>query len=188
MDAKQISSYVISLTQNNPEENLTNLKLQKILYYLQGYYLALYNESLFDDEIESWRYGPVISDVYHTYKGYGNNSIIIPEIDLKFDFILENQKKFINKVYYYYRQFSAIKLMELTHNEKPWLTTFGRVQIMSQDLLKEFFIESELINSFKDTDAKTERKAAAQFLLADYLYDSNLTELTSSDIDDLYEY
>ena len=51
MKAHQISNYIISLAQNNPEENLTNMKLQKILYYLQGFHLALFNEVLFEEEI-----------------------------------------------------------------------------------------------------------------------------------------
>lgn len=188
MNANQISNYVISLTQNNPEENLTNLKLQKILYYLQGYYLAIYDEPLFEDEIEAWKYGPVVNDVYHSYKVYGDNSIIIPDFDFNFDYINNAQKQFINKVYSYFRQFSAIKLMELTHSEFPWISTFGREAIMSKGSLKDFFEQSELKNSFKVLDKKTERKAAAQFLLADYLYDSNLTETTISDTEDIYEY
>ncbi len=188
MNANQISDYVISLTQNNPEENLTNLKLQKILYYLQGYYLAIYNETLFEDEIEAWKFGPVVCDVYHVYKRYGNNSIVVPDNNLQFDYISNPQKKYINKVYSYFRQFSAIKLMELTHNESPWIDTFGKEQIISKDVLKKYFDKSELKNSFIISDAKSERESAAKFLLADYLYDSNLMETTISDTDDVYEY
>ncbi|UPT67744.1 MAG: DUF4065 domain-containing protein [Sphingobacteriales bacterium JAD_PAG50586_3] len=189
MKANNIAGYVISLTQNNPEENLTNLKLQKILYYLQGFHFALYKEQLFEDEIEAWKYGPVVSEVYHTYKGYGNNSIVVPDANLNFDFLNAIQKSFINKVYSYYRQFSAIKLMELTHSEEPWLATFGKEQVIPNGLMAAFFEKSELVNLFGNlSDIKKERKAAAQFLLVDYLYDKNLTELTKTDTDDIHEY
>lgn len=188
MTANQISDYVISLTQNNPEENLTNLKLQKILYYLQGYYLAIYNEPIFEDEIEAWKYGPVINGVYHSYKVYGDNSIIVPDYNFNFNYLSNTQKQFINKVYSYFRQFSAIKLMELTHSEFPWIKTYGKCSVMSKSLLKDFFAQSELKDFFKPLDKKSERRAAAQFLLADYLYDSNLIETTLSDTDDIYEY
>jgi hypothetical protein len=188
MNATQISNYIISLTQDNPEENLTNLKLQKILYYLQGYYLAIYKEPLFEDEIEAWKYGPVISEVYHSYKVYGNNSIIIPDVDFNFDHINNNQKQFINRVYGYFRQFSAIKLTELTHSEEPWTKTFGKEKVINKNLLEHFFAQSEIKDSFEILDKKKERMIAAQFLLPDYLYDTTLTETTISDTDDIYEY
>ena len=161
MKANQISNYIISLAQNNPEENLTNMKLQKILYYLQGFHLALFNEVLFEEEIEAWKYGPVISKEYYTFKVYGNNSIIVPETNHSFDYLRDKQKKFINKVYGYFRQFSPVKMMELTHEESPWLDTYGKSQVIDNEILK---------------DEKKERKEAARFLLIDYLYDNELTD------------
>lgn len=188
MKANEISNYVISLTQNNPEENLTNMKLQKILYYLQGYYLAIFDESLFEDDIEAWKYGPVVCDEYHTYKVYGNNSIIVPEFSNSFNYLNSIQKKFINKVYGYFRQFSPIKLMELTHEESPWLETFGKDQVITKDKLKNFFLTSGLIEEFVIKDKIEERKKAAKFLLIDYLYDNELINSTISDTEDIYEY
>ena len=188
MNANQISGYVISLTRNNIEENLTNLKLQKILYYLQGYYLALYKKELFENEIEPWKYGPVVCEVYHTYKSYGDNSIVLPDVEMNFDYISDEQKKFINKVYNYFRQFSGIKLMEMTHGEHPWKDSYGKKDIISKKILLDFFQQSELRNLFVPLDKEKERKTAAQFLLANYVYDSNLVELTNSDTEDIYEY
>jgi uncharacterized phage-associated protein len=173
MKANQISNYIISLAQNNPEENLTNMKLQKILYYLQGYHLALFNEVLFEEEIEAWKYGPVISKEYYTFKVYGNNSINVPETNHSFDYLSDKQKKFINKVYGYFRQFSPVKMMELTHEESPWLDTYGKSQVIDNELLK---------------DEKKERKEAARFLLIDYLYDNELIDSSISDAEDIYEY
>lgn len=188
MKANQISNYLISLTQNNPEENLTNMKLQKILYYLQGYHLAIYNEELFDDEIEAWKYGPVVCQEYHTFKGYGNNSIIVPEHNDSFDYLDELTKKFINKVYSYFRQFSPIKLMELTHEESPWLNSYGKSQIIDKVSLKDYFKSTDLLNQFIVKDKRTERMEAAKFLLVDYLYDNDLIDSTISDTEDIYEY
>lgn len=188
MKANQISNYVISLTKNNPEENLTNMKLQKILYYLQGYYLAITDgDELFEDDIEAWKYGPVVSQEYHTFKSYGYNSIIVPEKSESFDYLTDEQKKFINKVYGYYRQFSPIKLMELTHEESPWLETYGKAQVISTHKLKDFFKNSKLLSEFTTRDKEIERSEAAKFLLTDYLYDSELTESTISDTEDIYE-
>ncbi len=188
MKANQISNYIISLTHNNPEENLTNMKLQKILYYLQGFHLVLFNEVLFEEEIEAWKYGPVVSQEYHTFKAYGNNSIVVPEIQHSFDYLSDNQKNFINKVYGYFRQFSPIKLMELTHEESPWQDTYGKSQVINKVLLKDFFSSSDLLSHFLVKDKKTERMEAAKFLLVDYLLDSELTDSSISDTEDIYEY
>jgi len=54
---------------------ISNLKLQKLLYYAQGIHLALYGKPLFNDPIEAWQYGPVVDSVYQTYKTNGSDAI-----------------------------------------------------------------------------------------------------------------
>ncbi len=76
----------------------------------------------------------------------------------------------INKL----RDYKLNKILNQPHN-------------MNNDLKTKVQTNTD-INSFKILDKKSERKAAAQFLLADYLYDSNLTETTISDNEDIYEY
>jgi uncharacterized phage-associated protein len=73
--AKEISNYIVSyfstIATNSIEGDLTNLKLQKLLYYCQINSLKKYKTPLFDDVIEAWDYGPVISSVYKQYKPFG---------------------------------------------------------------------------------------------------------------------
>src|ERR1700751_2133393 len=56
---------------------LTNLKLQKMVYLANGFYLALTDgeEPLLNERIETWPYGPVISNLYHSFKRFGNDVI-----------------------------------------------------------------------------------------------------------------
>ena len=69
-----VANYFIGLSLKNKldtdgtVEGITNLKLQKILYFAQCAYLALYDKPLFEDEVLAWEYGPVISSVYNKYK------------------------------------------------------------------------------------------------------------------------
>lgn len=56
-------------------EPLSNMKLQKLLYYEQGYHLAYFDAPLFPDNFEAWLYGPVVPRVYDMFKSYGNGLI-----------------------------------------------------------------------------------------------------------------
>ena len=56
--------------EENGADGISNLKLQKLLYYAQGCTLALKNAPLFDDPIVAWQHGPVVESIYHKYKSY----------------------------------------------------------------------------------------------------------------------
>lgn len=50
---------------------ISNLQLQKILYYIQVAFLKQFHTPCFDDSIEAWRFGPVVRSVYNKYCGFG---------------------------------------------------------------------------------------------------------------------
>lgn len=54
---------------------MTNLRLQKLLFFAQGWHLARYGRPLFDAPIEAWSYGPVVPEVYRLYKQNGRYGI-----------------------------------------------------------------------------------------------------------------
>lgn len=71
---KDVSKYVINYANDNGF-GITNMQLQKILYFLYGYYFMVEGEELFDAEFEAWAYGPAISKIYTDYSMYGGDSI-----------------------------------------------------------------------------------------------------------------
>ena len=85
--ALEVAKYVVSKCTND-DCPISNLHLQKILYYLQREYLRN-GEALFNDEIQAWKFGPVVSDVYYNYCGYGslpieeNNVVTINQDDVR---------------------------------------------------------------------------------------------------------
>src|SRR2546428_134892 len=85
--AIQISRYLIKLAAQEEEPGsgyLTPLHVQKLLYYVQGWSLALRGTPAFSDDIEAWRYGPVVESVYQAYKKFDDKPIPpgeIPEPD-----------------------------------------------------------------------------------------------------------
>lgn len=122
---------------NGAEELMSNMKLQKMLYYQQGFHLAYFNEPLFEEDIEAWMYGPVVPSVYNQYKSNGNKGIspIAKEIKLE-----DKEEALFNEVFQTYSVFSAAGLMNMTHGEKPWKTTpTGVGNVISKDKLYSFF-------------------------------------------------
>ncbi len=98
---------------------LSNLKLQKLLYYAQGWHLALYGEPLFDEPLEAWVHGPVVPDVYRAFKGFGSGPIRpdpAPELKSFPPELVEHVKD----VWEAYGNFSAYDLERLSHREPPW--------------------------------------------------------------------
>ena len=73
--AIEVARYFLSLTDEDAGELISNLKLQKLLYYAQGFHLVIYGEPLFPETIEAWAHGPVVTSVYHQYKEYGSEPI-----------------------------------------------------------------------------------------------------------------
>ena len=114
------------------------MKLQKLLYYEQGFHLAYFNTPLFAESIEAWQYGPVVPQVYEHYKPSGRAGLEPTPSDFKFGNKIE--KALFDEVYRVYSAYSAIGLMEMTHAETPWRTTnVGVGNIISHDKMKVFF-------------------------------------------------
>ena len=122
------------------DELISNLKLQKLLYYAQGCTLALTGSVLFGEEIQAWEHGPVVPVIYHKYKEYGRNGI---EPDTTFNImeIDENTTEILENVYETFGQFSAWKLRDMTHEETPWKET-SKNQVISTESIKKYFQEN----------------------------------------------
>ena len=61
---------------NDEGELFSNMKLQKLLYYVQGFHIAVFNRPLFNEDIEAWMYGPVVPAGYEYYQENGNKGIM----------------------------------------------------------------------------------------------------------------
>ena len=136
--ATDVANVFLKHAQPEVGDTVSNLKLQKLLYYAQGFHLALNDGSpLFNEPITSWSYGPVVEEVYHKYKQYGSDSLPIPE-DIDTSMFTKDQLDLIEEVNEIYGQFSALKLMQLTHSERPWQET-TRNCIILPELMTAYF-------------------------------------------------
>lgn len=67
-----VAKYFLSLQGNDAGDAISNMKLQKLLYYAQGFALALLDKPLFDEDFEAWAHGPVLRCIYNKYKNDSN--------------------------------------------------------------------------------------------------------------------
>ena len=131
---------------------LTHKKLQKLLYFSYGIYLAEYNkneleinEVLFENHFEAWAHGPVDPYVYSILKNFGVSLISIEEND---DSSLSNKViKILKKTMDMYSLYSADELEEITHLQSPWRNVRGNLlpyegsnnKILDRDIYLTFF-------------------------------------------------
>jgi uncharacterized phage-associated protein len=116
-----VAKYFLNLANciDDERELISNLKLQKLIYYAQGFSLAINDKPLFEEPIEAWQHGPVVSDLYHHCKEYGSEGIPCP-IDFDLSKYSNDDIELLEEVYSVYGQFSAWKLRNMTHEEIPW--------------------------------------------------------------------
>lgn len=132
----EVAKAFIRLSEPEAGDDLTNLKLQKLTYYAQGFNLAIYGKPLFEEDIFNWAHGPVVRSLYDKYKVYEDGPVKLDE-DSKPD-LGPKSLELIAEVNRVYGQFSAWKLRDMTHRERPWVET-ERNEVISKPLLKEFF-------------------------------------------------
>lgn len=116
-------------------EYITNLKLQKLLYFVQAICLMVFGKKAFPEKIVAWSYGPVVKEVYQQYK-QNHAGEIISETNVKN--ISSGLYKIIDEVINSYGSIEANKLIDFTHEEEPWINTEINKEI-DTELIKSYF-------------------------------------------------
>ena len=136
-DCFKTAEYFLRLQTGDAGDAISNMKLQKLLYYAQGFALAILGKPLFDDDFEKWTYGPVLPAVYNKYKEFGSGAIPRPEGASLQDYT-DDERKLLDEVYYTFGQYSAWVLSEMSHATAPWRDAeLGK--IISKDSMKTYF-------------------------------------------------
>jgi uncharacterized phage-associated protein len=144
LSAIDIAAYFVELASDINENDLTNLKLQKLLYFAQGKYLSKYDAPLFKEDIEAWFLGPVVRVVYDEYKECGSFPITVFDKKVKYTKNIPTEiKNFLKGIWKEYGKFSASHLVSLTHNGRSaWHKASkgkGDFSVISKELLKNSF-------------------------------------------------
>lgn len=124
--------------------DITPLALQKLLYYVQGFYFAFFGSFLFAEDCEAWAHGPVYRNIYFKYKDYSYNPIDEPAVYSKAAFST-TEKAVIDSVAENLGCYSGTLLEKFTHMETPWLLTRGD---LPEGAPSDKVIDKELIGNY----------------------------------------
>ena len=105
-------------------EEVTPLMLQKLLYFIQGVYSALYGRPIFEEDCRAWIHGPVYPEVYDLFRDFKYNPIDDARfalLDGTEDALTDDEKRVIDLVVNTFGLYGGKVLEKITHNENPWM-------------------------------------------------------------------
>lgn len=140
----EIANFFIEYFSKKGQENdLTNMKLNKLLYFAYGIYLARTGKELFNCSFRAYRFGPVEERTYRQYKIYGNGVIERSAFpDLKKSDFTEEQEETLIDVLNEYGDKAAWALSDLTHDDvnSPWRkVSYENKEIIPKSAIKKYF-------------------------------------------------
>ncbi|HEV7589462.1 MAG TPA: type II toxin-antitoxin system antitoxin SocA domain-containing protein [Longimicrobium sp.] len=120
--ALDVAAWFLNEIDRRAGDSITNLKLQKLVYYAQAWAVALLDHPLFDEDVEAWAHGPVVDHVYQEYKEFRYDTL--PRSRRRFRFAPQ-ELTVLQDVLAVYGEHSAKFLEKLTHEEEPWRVAWG---------------------------------------------------------------
>lgn len=152
-NVNDVAKFFIDLAQGQEQAQtgdlVTNLRLQKLLYFAQGWYLARYGKPLFDSPIKAWDLGPVVPEVYHAYKDNRANGISI-DARISSEAFTEDELNLLLDVAREYDKYSTSALVDMTHQPNtPWAQA-ARPGDITTDSIRTFFAAQQPLRSFDD--------------------------------------
>lgn len=135
------------------DPSITQLKLQKLVYYTQGFHLARFDEPLFYEVIEAWDYGPVVPALRQLHRDRGADTILPSESPFGQIPVSQNTVNFLDDVFRRYNRYSCGELIDMTHAETPWLDTYKNSRkSISLESIRDYF-KSLILDNSCNTDS-----------------------------------
>lgn len=138
--ALDVAKYIIWYCKEE-EYSISNLKLQKLLYFVQAQFLVVMGHPIFKEKIEAWDFGPVVPEVYQHFKLWGSSEI--PRVVAKQanNKIFEKDQEVIDEILEVCAPYSANTLVDITHNQAPWRNAYEKYcnKVITKKSIKEYF-------------------------------------------------
>ncbi len=136
-----VANYFIILGLDDKEEYMTNLRLNKLMYFAQAWSLALLHKPLFQESIEAWAYGPVVPSIYREYKENGKRPIESVSPEFSIEMFSDEERELLSSVMAAYRKYSTPGLVDIAHiKDGPWDKAYNsNKRIIDQEDIRKFF-------------------------------------------------
>ena len=163
--ANAIANYILDKADKSGP-SITPMQITKLVYLAHGWFLGFHKQPLIIEDVQAWRFGPVIPPVYHAFKRFGADPIPSSgrarEFDVdKGDFykcsaeIESDAKNLIHKVTDVYRVFSAFQLSGITHSEgTPWSDVY--TDGARDTVISNLIIQNHYEKIIRERSVKTE--------------------------------
>lgn len=124
------------------------MKLEKLVYYVQAWHVAVHGEPVFAEPIEAWRDGPVVDHLYQQHR-QRRQVTSWPSGDV--GRLSADASTLVDVVLGVYGDLSGDDLSQLTHSEGPWVAArrgYGPAersrQVISVESLKDYYRDKRL--------------------------------------------
>lgn len=129
-DVRDVANFILDLADEKRTE-ISNLALQKLLYFAHGWFFSIYDSALIKNKFEAWQYGPVQRVIYDQFKSFGTQAIhgkrakridpLTGNLVLREYEIDDDHRAVIRAIFEKYERYSAGQLVEESHSEDgPW--------------------------------------------------------------------
>ncbi len=154
VEINKVADYIIASLHEAGEE-ISQMKLQKLLYFAQGLWLSDCGEPLFDEPMMAWQHGPVSRSTYDRFKQFQQHDIDDSEIQKPNDLSGEISAH-LDMIIETLGALPAIELRRMTHTTTPWVEVWEQTKgetspgdPISQESMRTFFsqVEDEIISS-----------------------------------------
>lgn len=143
IDANMVADWFLSHVDRQSGDSITHLKLQKLVYYAQAWFLANFNKPIFNEDVQAWAHGPVVPSLWKRFKDSGWDALPPPTTHRILDGKIE---EFLKAVLDEYGKFEAKFLEEMTHQELPWKKTRGNLPVharcnatIPKEMMRDFY-------------------------------------------------
>jgi uncharacterized phage-associated protein len=138
-DARAVANYLIAKA---APRGLDPLQVMKLTYIAHGFTLGLTSRPLLEDDVEAWKFGPVVRRLYKNLPG-GSAPIMEPIVPAIPADLQNDERAIVDSVFDLYGHLSGWDLSMLTHRpgspwEKTW-NTYGQNAVIPQDLIREHY-------------------------------------------------
>lgn len=157
--ARAIANRFLEIAQSEGKQ-LTNMQLQKLVYFAHGWHLALTGKPLLTDAVKAWNFGPVIPPLYNSLKVFGNGLVTEPimrknQVPGEPPVVVEEtlspyEEQLLRRVWQVYGHMTGSQMSYLTHQPgTPWETVWNeeKFSVIPDELIKEHFL---LLKTNKD--------------------------------------